>query len=56
MYRELLESIGGVAVFPVISLALFVVVFTLVLVVVSRLTPSRLAELAQLPFDKGEDQ
>ena len=56
MYREILESINGVGIFPVLSLLLFVGVFSAVLFATSRLTPSRLAEFARMPLDKGDDQ
>ena len=60
MYREILQSINGVGIFPVLSLLIFVSVFSLVLVATSRLSKARLAELARMPLDngldKGEDQ
>lgn len=60
MYREILESISGVGIFPVLSLLIFVGAFSLVLVASSRLTPSRLAEFSRMPLDqepeKGNDQ
>jgi hypothetical protein len=62
MYREILQSISGVGIFPVLSLLIFSGVFTMVLVATSRLSKSRLAELARLPLDhtkgidKGEGQ
>ena len=51
MYKELLRSITGIEVFPVISLVLFVVVFGFVLYRAFRLDPRRLARMAQLPLD-----
>ena len=60
MYREILESISGVGIFPVVSLLIFVGVFSMVLFATSRLTPARLAELAHMPLDtdtrKGDRQ
>jgi hypothetical protein len=62
MYREILQSISGVGIFPVLSLLIFSGVFTMVLVATSRLSTSRLAELARMPLDgdqrldKGEGQ
>lgn len=56
MYREILQSINGVGIFPVLSLLIFVAVFSLVLFATSRLTPARLAEMARMPLDKGDDQ
>jgi hypothetical protein len=53
MYREILESINGVGIFPVLSLVIFVGVFSMVLFATSRLTKSRLAEFARMPLDQG---
>lgn len=55
MYREILQSISGVGIFPVLSLLIFVGVFTMVLFATSRLTRSRLAEFARMPLDKGDE-
>ena len=51
MYREILLGISGVALYPIVSLLLFVVTFGLVLVQVARMDRSRLQRLAALPFD-----
>ena len=51
MYKELLRSIAGVEVFPVISLCLFVLVFAVMLVRVSRLDRQGLIRMATLPLD-----
>jgi len=60
MYREILESISGVGIFPVLSLLIFVGVFSMVLFASSRLTAARLAEFSRMPLDqeleKGDDQ
>lgn len=55
MYREILESIAGVGAFPVLSLLIFVGVFSAVLVAAFRLTPARLAEFARMPLDLDHD-
>jgi hypothetical protein len=52
MYKELLRSIAGIEVFPVISLTLFVIVFTLMLIRVWRLDAHRLKAMAALPLDR----
>ena len=52
MYAEILRAIDGIAVFPVVSLILFVVVFGVVLVRTARLDRARLDEFAQLPLEK----
>ncbi len=51
MYAEVLRAIGGIAVYPVLSLIVFVVVFGLVLLRTARLDRRQLDGLAQLPLD-----
>ena len=51
MYKEILRTIAGVEVYPVVSLVLFVVVFTIMLVWVARLDRKRLSGFAALPLD-----
>jgi len=51
MYQDILRSIAGIEVFPVISLCLFVVVFAVVLVWTSRLDGAWLARSARLPLE-----
>jgi cytochrome c oxidase cbb3-type subunit IV len=51
MYKEILQSITGIELFPVISLVLFVIVFTAVLISVSRMDRARADGLAALPLD-----
>ena len=51
MYKEILRSIVGIEIFPVISLCLFVAIFTVVLVWTSRLDRTWLARNARLPLD-----
>lgn len=50
MYTEILRSIEGVGVYPVISLLMFVAVFTIVLVWAMRADRIRLALHAALPL------
>ena len=51
MYKEILQSITGIEIFPVISLVLFVIVFTAVLISVARMDRTRARGLAALPLD-----
>ena len=51
MYKEILRSIAGIEIYPVISLVVFVTFFTLVLVRVVRMDRSRVDRLARLPLD-----
>lgn len=51
MYKETLRAISGIEIFPVISLLLFVTVFTVVLVWTIRLDRARVDAAASLPLD-----
>lgn len=51
MYKEILQAIAGIEIFPVISLLLFVTVFGTVLYWTSRIDTARLTEFAQMPLD-----
>ena len=51
MYQDILQRIEGIGIFPVISLVLFVSLFSVVLVVVVRMDRSRADRLASLPID-----
>jgi cytochrome c oxidase cbb3-type subunit IV len=51
MYKEILQTITGIHVFPVISLILFIIVFGSVLVSVARMDKHRADRLASLPLD-----
>lgn len=53
MYKDILRSIVGIDIFPVISLVVFLAVFTAVLVWTARLDRRRLAHLAALPLDRA---
>ena len=53
MYKEILLSIAGIEVFPVVSLVLFVIVFTAVLISVARMDRTRAHGLAAIPLDEG---
>ena len=55
MYKDILQSIAGIDVFPVISLCLFVAVFAIVLVWTSRLDAAWLSRSARLPLDGARD-
>ena len=54
MYSDILRRIVGIEVFPIISLMLFVAVFTVVLIWTVRMDTTRIARLAQLPLDDSE--
>lgn len=54
MYKDILQSITGIEIFPVISLCLFVAVFTVVIVWTSRLDGAWLARIAALPLEPDD--
>ena len=51
MYKEVLRTIVGIEVFPVLSLLIFLTVFVVMLVWVMRLDRHELATFAHLPLD-----
>jgi hypothetical protein len=51
MYTDILRRIAGIEVFPVVSLLLFVTVFTVALVWTLRLDAERIGRLSRLPLD-----
>jgi cbb3-type cytochrome oxidase subunit 3 len=50
MYKEVLRTIVGIEVFPVLSLIIFLAVFLVMLVWVFRMDRGRLATYANLPL------
>lgn len=50
MYKDVLRTIAGIEVFPMLSLVVFVAVFALMLLWVTRLDRRRLDMLAHLPL------
>ena len=56
MYAEILRSIAGIGIYPVISLVVFVTFFTGVLVQVARMERSRVDTLSRLPLDREESR
>lgn len=56
MYKDILRSIGGIDVFPVISLLIFVIFFTVMLVWTMRIDRRRLAQLSALPLEGAPDK
>jgi cytochrome c oxidase cbb3-type subunit 4 len=52
MYMDILRSVAGIQIFPVVSLALFVAVFSVVLVRVCRADRSHMDRMAALPLDE----
>jgi len=53
MYTDILRTISGIEVYPLLSLALFVAFFSGVIVWAVRADGARLDRLAAIPFDEG---
>lgn len=51
MYKDILLTITGIQVFPIVSLILFVIVFTSILIATGRMDRARADRCAALPFD-----
>lgn len=51
MYKEILRSIGGIDVYPIVSLFIFVTFFTLAIVRTLRMDARSANEIASLPLD-----
>jgi len=56
MYKETLQAMAGIEIFPVISLLLFVSVFGTILYWTSRLDRARLTQFSQMPLDESASQ
>jgi cytochrome c oxidase cbb3-type subunit 4 len=54
MYKEVLRTIAGIEVFPILSLLIFVTVFAVMLAWVLRLDRRRLSQYASLPLDESD--
>lgn len=55
MHTDALRAVDGLSVFPVVSLVLFVVVFTVMLVRTARIDRASLARHARLPIDETDE-
>jgi cytochrome c oxidase cbb3-type subunit IV len=53
MYSDILRTIAGIEVYPVLSLVLFVTVFSVVLIWAARADRARLDRFAAIPLDEG---
>ena len=55
MHKELLRSIAGIEVFPIISLCLFIVVFAVAAIKAWRLDGRSVSHLSHLPLETDAD-
>ena len=51
MFKDILQSINGVDLFPIIALIVFLIVFTAILFWVRSLDKKTIEEMESLPFD-----
>ncbi len=54
MYKNVLESIQGITVYPLISLAIFFTFFVLLIVWVVRMKKTDIEAYSRLPLDDSE--
>jgi hypothetical protein len=54
MYKNVLQSIEGVDIYPIISLLLFVTVFGIMLYRVIRADKAWVSHMSDLPLDRNE--
>jgi hypothetical protein len=54
MYKEILRSIAGIEIFPLLSLFVFLAVFVTMLIWTVRLDARRLDRLSRLPLDRDD--
>lgn len=55
MYKEILQSIEGVEIYPIISLIVFVVFFIVVTIWLIRMDKNYINEMKQLPLTKDDN-
>jgi cytochrome c oxidase cbb3-type subunit IV len=55
MYKEILRSIGGIDVYPIVSLVIFVTIFAIAIARALRMDAGRVGHLAALPLDESDE-
>ena len=55
MYKEILQSIEGVEIYPIISLIVFVVFFVVVTIWLIRMDKNYINEMKQLPLTNDDN-
>jgi cytochrome c oxidase cbb3-type subunit IV len=53
--RQYADKIGGIEIYPLISLVIFVVFFLGVLIYVRKMKPSSVEEMSKMPLDLEAD-
>ncbi len=54
MYRNVMESIAGIGIYPIISLLMFFLFFTAILIWFFRADRKWLQEMSQLPLEESD--
>lgn len=55
MYKEILQSIEGVSIYPIISLVVFVLFFVVILIWMFKVDKNYIKKMENLPFEKEEE-
>lgn len=55
MYKNILENIDGIGIYPVFSLLMFVVFFTAMFIWVFKADKKQLEEMSQIPLEKNDE-
>ena len=55
MYKEILQSIQGVSIYPIISLIVFVLFFGIILIWMFKVDKNYIKEMENLPLEKEEE-
>lgn len=53
--RQYADKIGGIEIYPIISLLIFVLFFIAVLVYVKKMKPGTVDEMSQMPLDLQDE-
>ena len=56
MYQEVLRDIEGIGIFPAVSLVLFVIIFTLVVIYAFRIDRAGVTHMAALPLEDSAER
>jgi len=55
LIKELLQSVEGVSIYPIISLIVFVLFFVIILVWMLKVDKNYIKKMENLPFEKEEE-
>ena len=55
MYKEILNSVEGISIYPIISLIVFVLFFAIILIWMFKVDKTYINKMENLPFEKEEE-